>query len=199
MSKVLNTTLSGVLKTASKAAFTTTRGRGVLMAAAGYYGGNYAMDKIQQDLSADYGSQAYNDRYAQGEGLARNLLVGASLTSLVVGGVFGKSVVGMTARTPGKIVSSIFKRNPSSQNKIPITEHTRNSVRTKPFASIKNRKSLIFAGMVAGLGYGYTTALKRPVALEGRNVEIYGQSSVSKMNFNTAGLVQSLHNNRRRM
>lgn len=199
MSKILNTTLGGVLKAGTKKAFTTTRGRGILMAAAGYYGGNYALDKVRQDLSAEYGSQTYDARYSTGEGLARNLLTGAAITNLAVGGIFGKSMVSLAAKTPGKIAKTIFSRNKVSASKIPITEHTRNSVKTKPYASIKNRKSFIFAGMVAGLGYGYNSSLRKPVALEGRNVEIYGQSAVSKMNFDTAGLVQSIHNNRRRL
>lgn len=203
MSKILNTTLGGALKAGSKKAFTTTRGRGILMAAAGYYGGNYALDKVRQDLSAEYGSQTYDARYSTGEGLARNLLTGAAITNLAVGGIFGKSMVSLAAKTPGKIAKSaksIFSRKKAtSESKIPITEHTRNSVKTKPYASIKNRKSFIFAGMVAGLGYGYNSSLRKPVALEGRNVEIYGQSAVSKMNFDTAGLVQSIHNNRRRL
>lgn len=199
MSKILNSTLGGALKTGSKKAFTTTRGRGILMAAAGYYGGNYAMDKVKQDLSAEYGSQVYDSRYSTGEGLARNLLAGASLTSFAVGGIFGRSVVGTLAKTPGKVATKLFRRKSTAESKIPITEHTRNSVKTKPYASIKHRKSLIFAGMVAGLGYGYNSSIRKPVALEGRNVEIYGQSAVSKMNFDTAGLVQSIHNNRRRL
>lgn len=198
LSQILDTTLGGVIKTAAKKSVTSTRGRGLIMAAAGYYGGNYAMDKAKQDLSAEYGNQVYQDRYGAGEGIGRNILTGGALGVGVIGGVFGRSITAggfKIARgaimAPKQAVTSLFRSSEKAE--------AAKTVRTKPYNSIRARKSLLSASVMGGLGYGYVSSLRRPPAIEGRNTEIYGQSSVSKMNFDTAGLVQALHNNRRRL
>lgn len=208
LSQILDTTLGGVIKTAAKKTITSTRGRGLIMAAAGYYGGNYAMDKAKQDLSAEYGNQVYQDRYGAGEGIGRDLLTGASLGIGVVGGVFGKSIVGMgkSAVTTGlgsvKSAASwgynmMFNR--TARKTVEAAQAVKRPMRQAAYSSIRSRKSLLSASVMGGLAYGYTTSIRRPPAIEGRNTEIYGQSSVSKMNFDTAGLVQALHNNRKRL
>jgi hypothetical protein len=191
LSEILDTTLGGVIKTAAKKTITSTRGRGLIMAAAGYYGGNYAMDKAKQDLSAEYGNQVYQDRYGAGEDIGRDLLTGASLGIGVVGGVFGKSVTRLGLKAAKSVVTSPFK--------ISFAAPSVRMPKPASYGSIRSRKSLMSAAVMGGLGYGYVSSLRRPPAVEGRNTEIYGQSSVSKMNFDTAGLVQALHNNRRRL
>lgn len=65
----------------------------------------------------------------------------------------------------------------------------------------RNTTPLAAAGVTIAAGAAIANSLPTPTAVEGdiTSVEYDRQSPVQKLNYSTAGLVQSIHNNRRRM
>lgn len=230
--KLINMTLGGTIKSVtnfglktSAKALTPTRLRSIGVAAGIYYGGNYLLTKARQDMSADYGSDVYTERYEKGENLARGVIGGAAISKAVLGGIFGKSVPRTAANMvagASKGIASVFTGRQAPMNRLidqrkwasptqyryeRYSSYLQNkkaklkSLKSKgnSWAASAGRKTAITGASLLGVGVGYYSTSRNPVALESRSVDVFGGSSSSKMNFNTAGLVQAMHDKRKRL
>ncbi len=215
--KLLDTTIGSVLKTAGKFGvkstakiLTPTRLRGAAVGAGIYYGGNYLATKLHQNMVAEYGENTYANRYQSGENTARKIIAGSALYNVAVGGVLGRSATKGVYNLSKNLLrdrSPIGPMRPLRQDRINMRNYLNRSrtkgdrfkarvMKTKKFAT--SNFGILSGVGIAGVSFGYMNANRKPLALEAGNTEFFGTSSVQKQNFNTAGLVQAIHDRRKR-
>jgi hypothetical protein len=220
ISKILNSSLKSVGKsiaTSSKTGLvskyvTPTRLRGIGVAAAGYYGGNYAIDKFGQELRADYGQETATRRYGAGEGIAREITNTGALSSLVIGGIAGasltKGLLGASSSVMGRFTRAEAYYRLDRLRKYQSQMEAGRSYAYGPMAKAPKKggswlKSPVLWAIAgpgaAGIGAGAYFSSRTPVALESSNMSMYGSSSANdRLNFSTAGLTLALHDRRSR-